>query len=79
MTLQLHKPDGQGGLAPTRPSRARRDDWRKSLASSRWRPAKLGNLDVNPTSTPVAVAFWLVLAALTFGLLLVGYGTHFWR
>jgi len=79
MTLQLHRPDGQGGLVPTRPARGPRDDWRKALRSPRWRPARLANSDVRPTSTPMAVAFWVALAAVTFGLLIVGYGTHFWH
>jgi hypothetical protein len=34
---------------------------------------------MNPTSTAMAVVFWLGLAALTFGLLVVGYGTGFWK
>ena len=82
MTLQLHRPDGRGGLVPTPPptGRGRRsEDWRKGLLSPRWRVAALRNPEMNPTSTLAAVAFWAVLAALTFGLLLVGYGTHFWR
>lgn len=79
MTLQLHRPDGQGGLVPTRPAASRREDWRKSLASPRWQPARLANPDLNPTRTIVAVGFWVVLAALTFVLLLIGYGTHFWH
>jgi hypothetical protein len=79
MTLQLHRPDGQGGLTPARPSGDSRDDWRKSLTSARWRAARLKNPDMKPTSTPVAIAFWLVLAVATFALLLVGYGSHFWH
>jgi hypothetical protein len=79
MTLQLHRPDGQGGLAPTRPARGSRDDWRRGLRSARWQPARLSNPDVHPTSTPVAILFWVVLAVATFGLLIVGYGTHFWH
>jgi hypothetical protein len=34
---------------------------------------------MNPTSTAMAVAFWAVLAGLTFALLLWGYGSHFWH
>jgi hypothetical protein len=79
MTLQLHRPDGQGGLVPTRPGAHPREDWRKTLTGARWRAARLANPDVNPTRTIVAVGFWLVLAALTFVLLLAGYGTHFWH
>lgn len=79
MTLQLHRPDGQGGLVPTRPTKEPRGDWRKNLNSPRWRPARLANPDLNPTSTLLAVAFWVVLAAVTLALLLLGYGTHFWH
>jgi len=34
---------------------------------------------MNPTSSVAAAAFWIVLAAVTFGLLLLGYGSHFWH
>ena len=30
-------------------------------------------------STPMAVFFWLGLGVLTFGLLVLGYGTGFWH
>jgi hypothetical protein len=76
MTLQLHRPDGQGGL---RPAPRTGTDWRTALRSRRWRAAPLRNTEMNPTATPVAVIFWAALAGLTFVLLLVGYGTHFWR
>jgi hypothetical protein len=76
MTLQLHRPDGKGGLQPTS---GRDPRWRSGLRARRWRVAALGNTEMNPTSTFVAVLFWLALAALTFGLLMWGYGTHFWR
>lgn len=78
MSLQLHKPDGRGGLVPSAPA-ARARDWRQDLSSRRWRPAPLGNSEMNPTSTRLAILFWVVLAAATFGLLLVGYGSHFWK
>ncbi|MGA3058048.1 MAG: hypothetical protein ABSE70_08470 [Candidatus Limnocylindrales bacterium] len=80
MSLQLHRPDGRGGLVPTPPpARGRGEDWRGSLKSPRWRVAALRNSEMNPTSTIAAVLFWAGLAALTFGLLLWGYGTHFWH
>jgi hypothetical protein len=79
MSLQLHRPDGHGALVPTPPTKGRGEDWRKDLRSRRWRAARLGNTEKNPTSTPVAVAFWLVLAGLTFALLMWGYGSHFWH
>lgn len=82
MTLQLHRPDGRGGLVSSPPPRTRGgkpEDWRRSLRSPRWRVAPLGNAEMNPTSSLVAAAFWAALAALTFVLLLLGYGTHFWH
>jgi hypothetical protein len=80
MTLQLHRPDGRGGLVPTPPpGHSRAEDWRKGLRSYRWRVAPLRNSEMNPTSTFAAVAFWVVLAGLTFGVLLWGYGSHFWH
>lgn len=84
MTLQLHKPDGHGGLE----RRAVQDsDWRKQLRSPRWgtrvgfrhRMPALANPEMNPTSNARAVMFWFVLAAATFGVLLIGYGTGFWH
>jgi len=79
MTLQLHQPDGRGGLVPTPPAKCRGEDWREGLFSRRWRVARLANTEMNPTSSTVAVAFWLVLAGLTFALLVWGYGSHFWH
>ena len=80
MTLQLHRPDGRGGLVPTPPpGNSPSEDWRKGLLSRRWRVAPLRNSEMNPTSTVAAVAFWVGLAALTFALLLWGYGSHFWH
>ncbi len=34
---------------------------------------------MNPTRTWVSVLFWLALGAVTFVLLLAGYGTGFWK
>jgi hypothetical protein len=34
---------------------------------------------MNPTSSWLAVAFWVGLAVLTFALLVIGYGTGFWH
>jgi hypothetical protein len=83
MSLQLHRPDGRGGLEP-QPVPER--NWRGQLRSPRWGKARRGgklpeltNPEMNPTSTAMAVVFWLGLAALTFGLLVVGYGTGFWK
>ena len=81
MTLQLHRPDGEGGLEP-RPSEP---EWQAQLLSPRWgsglrrkRLPDLKNTEMNPTSTPLAIMFWIGLAFATFVLLVVGYGTGFW-
>ena len=76
MTLQLHQPDGQGGLEPRTETPK---DWRTQLRSPRWNASLLANREMNPTRTSVAVLFWLALGALTFVLLLAGYGSWFWK
>ena len=83
MSLQLHRPDGKGGLE-VKPVTDK--NWRNQLRSPRWGAAlkggklpDLANTEMNPTSTPRAVAFWMALAALTFVLVLAGYGTGFWH
>jgi hypothetical protein len=83
MSLQLHRPDGKGGLEPRSVNEG---NWRRGLQSRRWglnrrdgRLPELTNPEMNPTSTWLAVAFWVGLAALTFVLLVAGYGTHFWN
>jgi len=82
MTLQLHRPDGEGGLEPVPVEEA---DWRTQLRSPRWgmslersRLPGLANPEMNPTSRFRSVLFWLGLGIVTFALLVVGYGTGFW-
>jgi hypothetical protein len=82
MTLQLHRPDGEGGLEP-RP--VTDQDWQNQLRSPRWgstlrrgRLPELGNPEMNPTSRLRSVLFWLALGVLTFAVLVAGYGSGFW-
>jgi hypothetical protein len=83
MSLQLHRPDGKGGLeVRTSPDR----DWRTALQSARWgkslrrkRLPVLRNPEMDPTSNWMAVAFWVGLAVLTLALLVIGYGIGFWE
>ena len=84
MTLQLHRPDGRGGLEP-RPDAEKPADWRTQLRSSRWgaslpggRLPDLRNTEMDPTSAGRSAALWIVLAVLTFAILVVGYGSGFW-
>ena len=76
MTLQLHRPDGEGGLEP-RP--VADPDWQDQLQSPRWgsglrggRLPELKNTEMNPTSRLRSVLFWLVLGAGTFVILVAG-------
>jgi hypothetical protein len=82
MSLQLHRPDGKGAVEP-RP--VVDPNWRRQLHSPRWGAARkdgqlpeMPNPEMNPTSTVMSVLFWLGLGLLTFILLIVGYGSHFW-
>ena len=82
MTLQLHKPDGEGGLEPVPVTD---QDWQDQLTSPRWGGGLRGgrlpehkNTEMNPTSRLRSVLFWLVLGAVTFVILVAGYGSGFW-
>jgi hypothetical protein len=83
MSLQLHRRDGKGGIEPTPVGEP---DWRRTLQAARWglnrRDGQLPamkNPEMNPTSTAMAVLFWLGLGILTFVILVAGYGLQFWR
>ena len=83
MTLQLHRPDGEGGLEPTP---AADQDWQDELQSPRWGAGlkrgtlpRLKNPEMNPTSTARSILFWLGLGAVTFVVLVAGYGSGFWH
>ena len=81
MSLQLHRPDGKGGLEP----RAVTDEnWHNQLRSPRWGASlkggklpRLANPEMNPTSTARSVAFWVALGVITFAIIVVGYGSSF--
>lgn len=77
MTLKLHRPDERGEIVAHAPEKS--GDWRTTLRSPRWNVAPLKNPEMNPTSRPASALFWFALAALTFGILLVGYSVGFWR
>jgi hypothetical protein len=83
MSLQLHRPDGEGGFEV----RTGNDPaWRESLRSSRWGASlkggklpELANPEMNPTSAARSVVFWVALAAITFLIVMAGYGLGLWR
>jgi hypothetical protein len=81
MSMQLYRPDGTGRLEEVAPP----EDWRTQLQSPRWgrrleggRLPALANPEMNPASRIRSVGFWVGLAALTFVLLVAGYGSGFW-
>jgi hypothetical protein len=83
MSLQLHRPDGQGGLEPRTGTEK---DWRRQLRSPRWgtslrdeRLPDLKNTEMQPTSRARSILFWLALAVATFVLLVAGYASGFWN
>ena len=83
MSLQLHRPDGKGGLEVRAGTE---QNYRSALRSPRWGAAlrggrlpSLANPEMNPTSTARSVAFWVVLGLMTFGLIVAGYGSGLWR
>lgn len=83
MTLQLHRPDGEGGVEPRVETV---EDWRTQLRSPRWgtdlegrRLPALKNPEMNPTSRFRSALFWATLGAITFIVLVVGYTSGFWH
>jgi hypothetical protein len=74
MSLKLYRPTPDG----LEPNPVELRTWRSRLVSRRWRAAPLENTELQPTSNRVAVLFWVGLAALTFVMLVVGYGIGFW-
>jgi hypothetical protein len=82
MSLQLHRPDGKGGLETDPVTEL---DYRRQLRNPRWGAAlankrlpELKNPEMNPTSVGRSVMLWVGLAALTFVLIVLGYGSGFW-
>lgn len=74
MSLKLYRPTPDG----LEPAPAERRDWRSRLRSRRWRPAALENAESDRTSPAMGALFFVGLAAITFIVLIVGYGTGFW-
>lgn len=75
MSLKLYRPSPDG----LEPNPVELRTWRSRLRSRRWNPAPLGNPEMQPTSARVGVLFWVGLGALTFLILLAGYGLGVWK
>jgi len=71
----LYRPSSEGGLeAATQET----GDYRDQLVSRRWNAAPLENPEVDKTEPRLAVLAFVVLAAITLAVLIVGYGSGFW-
>jgi len=83
MSLQLHRPDGHGGVEP---QGTPEPDYRTQLRNPRWGAAlkgdtlpSLANPEMRPTGILRSVMFWLSLAILTFMVIVLGYGIGLWQ
>lgn len=75
MTLKLYRPTPEGGLEAA-PVEAK--DHRRKLRSRRWDAAELANPESDVTNPWIAVAAIVVVAALTFVLLVGGTVIGLW-
>ncbi len=75
MTMKLYRPTPDGGLEPV-PVEAK--DHRRRLRSRRWDAAELSNPEADLTNPWIAVAAIVVVAALTFVLLVGGTVIGLW-
>lgn len=74
MSLKLYRPTPDG----LEPHPVEHKTWRSQLRSRRWKPAPLANTELRPTSNRVGVLMWVGLAALTFVIIVFGYGLGIW-
>ncbi len=71
----MYRPSPEGGLEAGAPEV---EDYRDQLRSRRWNAAPLENPEVEKTDPRIVVFALVVLAALTFVILVVGYGAGLW-
>ncbi len=75
MSLKLYRPTSDGAMEPVP---AAPKDYRTQLRSRRWKPAAFSNAESGKTNPWIGLFVILALAALTFAVLVLGYGSHFW-
>jgi len=75
MSLKLYRPAPDGGMEPS-PVEAK--DSRRQLRSRRWDAAEFANPESEKTNPWIGVLAITVIAFVTFGLLVLGYASHFW-
>ena len=71
----MYRPGPEGGLEGGAPETA---DYRDQLRSRRWNAAPLENPEVEKTDPRIAVGALVLLAVVTFVIIVVGYGAGLW-
>ena len=71
----MYRPGPEGGLEAGGPEVG---DYRELLRSRRWNAAPLENPEVEKTDPRIAVGALVMLAAVTFAIILIGYGVGLW-
>ena len=72
---KMYRPAPDGGLEP---SSSGSGDYRDRLRSRRWDAAPLENPEVEKTDPRIAVGALVLLAVVTFVIIVVGYGAGVW-
>jgi hypothetical protein len=71
----MYRPGPEGGLEAGAPEV---EDYRDQLRSRRWNAAPLENPEVEKTDPRIAVAALILLAVVTFVVIVAGYGVGLW-
>ena len=71
----MYRPGAEGGLEAGAPES---DDYRDQLRSRRWDAAPLENPEVEKTDPRITVVALVLMAAVTFIIIVVGYGVGLW-
>ena len=71
----MYRPGAEGGLEAAAPETI---DYRDQLRSRRWDAAPLENPEAEQTDSRILVGALILLAAVTFVIIVVGYGAGLW-
>jgi hypothetical protein len=75
VSLKLYRPTPDGGLEP---APVEGDDYRRTLRSRRWKPARFANPEVQTANPWLVVIGVGIFAAGTFIVLVLGYWFGVW-
>ncbi|MEX1294636.1 MAG: hypothetical protein AB1Z67_00555 [Candidatus Limnocylindrales bacterium] len=71
----MYRPGAEGGLEAAAPET---EDYRDGLRSRRWNAAPLENPEVEKTDPRIVAGAIVLLGAVTFAIIAVGYGLGLW-